>query len=341
MNVSLGKIRYAVIYLTPLTIIIFSFFLARSEAFFLNPVSLSKAITLDLLVTAPLLYFLLIQKTAIPKISAISLGVIGILLAGLILPKDHQILLSSIKVWLVPVLEIIIFSYIGYKVWQTKKEYKRQKTPHADFYTLIKKVCKESLPKGMGPLLATEISIFYYFLSPFKKKETKEFEFSYHKKSGIVSVVSVLLFLVVIETFVIHLFVNKFSHFWAWILTALSLYAFVQILGLVRSLSKRPIVIDKDSGQLLMRYGFSMDGKTSFDNISHVELNRKTLAEKGGIIALSQFGILESHNTIIHFKSPVKFDRLYGLTKECKGIAVNFDEKELFIEKIQDFLQAH
>ena len=53
----------------------------------------------------------------------------------------------------------------------------------------------------------------------------------------------VLIFSIAIETFAIHLLLLKWSETAAWILTGISIYTAIQVFGLAKSITQRPIVI--------------------------------------------------------------------------------------------------
>lgn len=88
------------------------YILGTSETFRLNSSKFSSLITADVLLTIPFIYFLLIRKTSISKLTIIPVTIVGVILASFIIPKEHQVILNSFKIWILPVIEILAISFI-------------------------------------------------------------------------------------------------------------------------------------------------------------------------------------------------------------------------------------
>ena len=78
----------------PLLVWIGCSLLVISPGFPLKGDQLSTAVTLDLTLTAPLLYFLVIRGTGVPKMTVLRVFIAGILLAGLLLHNRPHFFLS-------------------------------------------------------------------------------------------------------------------------------------------------------------------------------------------------------------------------------------------------------
>jgi hypothetical protein len=313
--------------------------LIQSNAFAQNASLLSIGVTLDFLITIPLIYFLIIRKRNIPKVTVLSMFVIGVVVLSYALPLEHQSLLSIVKTFAIPVVEITVFSFIIYKVVKITESYKQQKKS-ADFYTTMVKATAEVLPKQIAPILVTEISVVYYGFINWKKYILKENEFTYHKKSTINSILIGFLMVILIETFALHFLLVKWSVITAWILTILSIYTGLQFFALLRSISKRPIKINEEEQELVLRFGFFSDWSVPLKDIRNIELTTKDLPEDKSIVPFSPLGSLTEHNVIIHFHQEQKFAGLYGIRKKAKALAIYVDEKQQFLEKIENSISV-
>src|ERR1700710_237196 len=154
--------RYAVAIIVPVTLLCFLALLSGTRFFIANNYKLSIGITLDLVFSVPLLHVLLSKRTSNLKYSTALFFTAGILIAGIIIPKNDQFLLRQIKFWMVPVIE---FCGIFYFVVKTKKalaQYKESETYKGDFYTIFKGVAGQLLPKRLASVVSAEISAFYY-----------------------------------------------------------------------------------------------------------------------------------------------------------------------------------
>ncbi len=317
-------------------LISFSLFYLTTTGEFQNSISeLSRGITLDFLITIPLVYALLIWKREIPKFTIVTVFIICIITASYVLPESQQGLLQQVKFIAVPVLEIGIFTFLIFKMRSISKSFKEEGRTDLDFYDKLKLACASAFPGRVGELLATEMSVIYYALFPAKAIPLKENEYSYYKKSGIKSIIWVFLGLVFVEVGVVHLIVAQSNEKLAWILSAISLYALVQFLSLMRSMDRRHIEIDKENKELHLRYGFFAQTTIPFDKIKDIDKNKRSLPTDKSIIKLSPLDMLDSHNIIIKLKESLILDKIYGIKKEYKGIAIYVDEDLKFLEAMQ------
>ena len=144
-----------------------------SSVFALETSRLSPLITIDVLLTIPLIYFLLIRKTNIPKLTVIPVTIAGIILASYIIPEENQRLLSLFKTWVLPIVELFVVAYVLLKVRNTVKTFKenRQANSQADFYTILKQTSRDILPRFLAIPFATEIAVIYYGLINWKKRK--------------------------------------------------------------------------------------------------------------------------------------------------------------------------
>ena len=242
----------------PLLIIIFLAFLPRLEIFQGNQESLSIGILLDLLITIPFISFFLIRKTKLPKISLVYIFLIGILIAGLIIPKEHQEILSKVKLIAIPVFEIGMISFLISRVFSLKKSFKTKKSNKNDFHNNLLQASNEIFPGRIGKIITTEVSVFYYLFSFKKGSKSNDTNFTYFKKNGIKTIIVIFLFLLLFETLAVHLLLESWNVNIAWALTILSIYTGFQIFSILRSMNKRLISINYEAKQLNLKYGFGL-----------------------------------------------------------------------------------
>lgn len=324
-HINLSKL---LIFGIPLLLIVSMFLLTQSAAFHQNPDTLSLAITLDLLLTLPIVYFLLIRKKNIPKYTVVSAFVIGIIAASLILPKGNQFYLSQIKFWVLPIVELTIFIVVFTKLRKTFKAIKAEKQTTPDFYLAVMKATKEVLPPKISTLFATEISVIYYSILNWRKPKLQDNEFEYHRRGGVREVLSVLMLAIVAEAFAIHLLLAQWNEIVAWFFTFLSIYTMFQVIGILRSMPRRPMKIE--NGNLYLKYGLFNDATIPLVDIQEIKLERKGLKFDDNIRMLSGLGEIDSYNVILHLKNQHTMFGLYGFTKTFTTIAFHVDDKKRF-----------
>ncbi len=298
--------------------------------------TINLAITADLLLTVPLVYFLLIRKTEIPKTTVVPVMIIGLLIGSYLLPQDSQTYLTIFKAWVLPVIEVSILIFVVFKVRKAIKTYKGLKGATPDLYNTLKSTCSEILPTKLAVPFATEVAVIYYGFIHWRKRPLQDNEFTYHKRSGTPALLGIFIFIVGIETVAIHLLLASWSNIAAWFLTTLSIYTGIQLLGFAKSLSRRPISIHED--RLSLKYGILSEVEISFSDIDHIELSRKPLAKDSLSEKLSPLGEMESHNVIIHLNRTYELTSLYGKKKTFKVLGLHIDQPKIFKERVDEGL---
>lgn len=290
------------------------------------------AISADLLLTIPLIYFLLIRKTAIPNTTVIPVMIIGLLIGFNLLPVESQTYLLLFKSWVFPIIELSILGFVIFKVSRIIKSYQGIKNTSNDFYAVLKTSCKEALPSPVSIFMASEIAVFYYGFLNWGKKIYCDNEFTYHKNSGAQGLFGGIILVIAIETFVLHNLVAGWSVMAAWILSGISIYTGIQFLGFARSLSARPITFDMNS--ISLRYGIMNEVTIPFDSIESIEISSRDLSKETLEKKLSLLGELESHNVIINLKHNHELVGFYGIKSKFKALGLYLDEPMAFKEKI-------
>lgn len=338
MNNSLSFHKNIFIFGVPLLIIASMIWIAQSSLFKSAPDTLAIGITADLLLTVPIVYFLLIRKTKIPKTTIVPFLILGMIVCSMILPSENQYYLSLFKTWVFPVIELSIISFVIYKVRKAVLAYKEKKNTTTDFFTTLKNTCYEILPKGAVIPVVTEIAVFYYGFIYWKKRPLKENEFSYHKESGTLSLLAAIICIIVIETVAFHALLAKWNIIVAWIFTGLSIYSGFQLFGFLKSILKRPFVIE--NGKLYLRYGIMNETTINLDDIESIELSSRELEFDKTTRKLSFLGALESHNVIITLHKEQTLTGLYGIQKTYTTLAMHVDNKESFKKQIDSWIST-
>ncbi|BAO74315.1 hypothetical protein [Winogradskyella sp. PG-2] len=171
-----------------------------------------------------------------------------------------------------------------------------------------------------------------------EKRQLKPNEFSYHKDSGTIGLLIALLFLIVIETVAFHLLLSRWNTIVAWVLTGISIYSGIQILGFLKSMLKRPIVIEDNL--LYLKYGIMNETTISIEDFESVELFTKDIELNEITRKLSLLGNLEGHNLVLKFKNEQILNGLYGIKRTYKVLALHIDKKKEFKKNIESLLKT-
>jgi len=336
---SYAKIRDSKLFLVgiPLflmfSVILFSF----TKTFKLYGSHLANAVILDLVLTIPLIYFLLIRKSKIDNKTVIRFFILGMVIATFIIPKENQFLLEKIKVWVLPVVELIVLIYVIFGIKKAIKTYRNTKETTFDLLTIVRNMCFSLFPKSFANFLAIEFAAFYYGFIHWKNIDLKNNEFTYHKNTGTQATLGAFIFLILVETAILHILIVNWNPIIAWVLTIISIYSGFQIFGFLKSLSKRPIVISKDT--LKLRYGILCETIIDIQDIESIENTSKEIEQNKHLKHLSPIGSMEGHNLIIHLKKENILTGLYGIKKKFKSIALHIDEKNEFKKNLESLLK--
>jgi len=298
--------------------------------------TLSLAITIDLLLTVPLVYFFIIRKLEIPKTTVIPVMILGLVIGYYFLPEENHNYLDLFKNYVLPFVELFVLTFVIIKVRKTVKTYQELKVRTPDFLDTLKNVCLQVFPERVVPFVASEVAVFYYGFINWKKRTLQSNEFSYHKKSTTQSIMIAVIMLIAIETVWLHLVLAKWNPIAAWILTGLSVYSAFQVFGFARALSKRPISLDEDT--LTLRYGIMNETRIPYNTIESIELSTSDLEKNKLTRTLSPLGELESHNTVIHLKKKNALVGLYGSQKQFTILGLHVDEASKFKEELEKVL---
>ncbi len=189
------------------------------------------------------------------------------------------------------------------------------------------------MPRKAAIPFATEVAVFYYGFINWKKSHYKLNEFTHHKDSGSMALLAVFILIILVETFAIHLLLMKWSSLAAWIVTGLSLYTALQLWGFLKSIPKRPFIIE--NGKLKLRYGILNETDIDLESIESVEAFSQSIKKEDSIVKLSPLGELENHNLLIKLKEENFICGLYGIKKKYSKIAFYVDQKDAFLKKIE------
>ena len=303
----------------PFLMILFLLWLAQSAYFGRFPDQLALGITADLAFTIPLLYFFMIRKrAAIPNITVVPVLIISLALATWALPAANQQYLAMVKAWVVPLAELGAITYVVTRMLKIRREVRRNRHQGFDFYNALRKASAEILPGKAGSLFATELATFYYGLFAWRRPALQSNQYTYHKESGTMGLLGAVIFMVLVETSVVHLLLQGYSHVTAWVLTGISLYSGLQLLGMARSMGKRPIALTNDTLQL--RYGIMAQVDVPLSQIKSVQPVSGELIFDDHTRQLSPLGSLDNYNVAIEVQQPHTLLGLWGMKKTFTSI---------------------
>lgn len=299
---------------------------------------LSMPILVDLLVTAPLFYYLAIRKTTVPKISVLRVFLAGSVLAAVLLSGAQTPGLHLVKTWLSPLIESMLIGWIAWTFYKANQQHQHHSKQHCDFLLHARIILKTVLgSEKLADVLASEIAVFYYLLSRKKTATAGEIEFSCYKANGIRLVLITFLFLFLVETAALHFLFQLWSKTAAWVLTGISVYTCLQLWAHIRALKTRPVSLT--ATHLYLRNGLmGGDALLSLANIARAEQTKEGPEEKA-VIKLALLNGLEKHNVAIYLNQPVVVYKAFGIRKKASVLLVSIDAAKEFLAALEQRMQ--
>ncbi|MDB5005550.1 MAG: hypothetical protein JWQ34_3775 [Mucilaginibacter sp.] len=294
----------------------------------------ATAFLIDITITFPVIYyFLVIRPNKLKKWRLVFVFTCCCGVAYLILPAHQRHYIVQLRK-LTVCLELGVVIYGITQVRKIRAAFNRLQAGFTDTAFNFNKSMTEVL--GTNPVvkfLSTELTILYFGLFWWRKQKPFSADvrsFSIYKESGYAALFGVILAVCVIEVVAFHLFLMHYSNIAAVILTVLSIYSIIFIIGDFSAIVKSPVIITQD--QLLLRTGLRWRALINKTDIASVEKIRDSYEPgencfKGGIMK-------GSVNVLITFNNPVLIERLYRKSIYATQIILCVDEAERFIGRV-------
>ncbi len=321
----------------PFLIFISCLLITFSRKFTTNNELLSNGILCDLLITAPLIYFLSIRKSNVSRLTVIRVFVVGVLFAGFILQSHSNPVLQIIKTWISPLIELSVIFIISRKFYSANKKARAANENKIDFLIHSRSVMFQVLGnEKVSNIISSEIAVIYYaFFSVKEKSINYQSKFTSYQENGLPLILGVILFIFLVETAGVHFLLSVWSQPIAWVITGLSLYTCLQLFAHIRAIKARPIVINAHSFEV--HNGLAGDAFLQLDNIEKIECSNKKPIERKSI-KISLLKGLENHNIVVYLKKPVEVTKIFGIKRETDTVLFFVDKPKVFTNIITNLL---
>ena len=277
----------------------------------------ASALTLDMTVTVPaLVYWLLVRRRRLPWIALVPAFVAGYAVAAVTIPAAHHQLLDALRYVVIPA-ELLLVSWLGVRARRALTS-----AGEGDFATRFRAVARETLEHRVpADVLTTEVAVLYHAFRPVGRSPDQESEFTVHREVGYAGVVIGLGMAVVVEAVALHALLGQWSSTVAWILSGLSVYALVWLIGDYRALAARPIRLDRT--RLALRVGLRWEA----------EIPLRSIVAIGGPPAVSETpsastlvaSVLGRPNLRLWLAEPIEVTGMYGLRRHADEIQLRVD----------------
>jgi len=295
----------------------------------------SVALPLDLMIGLPtLFYFLVIRRLKLPL--AFLMPVIGIgwlFVFNVAKPENMTAMFVIATVAVAAELSIGLSEFR--RIGKVFLEAKRASDDPRDWFFLPSNALVRN--KKATAYIVAELTMAYYTFFSWRKKPLVPHgaqAFTYHKETAFIYLMVFLICFSPVEIIALHLLISIWNPVVAWVVTVLTVYTLLYLLGDVRATILRPITVSATT--LGLNLGLRLSAKIPLPSIESVS-SKDPGFSKGESLDMSAFG---SANTWITFKEPVEVEMLFGIKKKVKAIVLTVDNASLFHKALTESVKS-
>lgn len=286
---------------------------------------------LDFMVGIPLgFFFLVVRPRELTLLSIIPVIWIGYGLSAFALGSPDAGVLPYLLTALVPVELGIAFK----ECLKVAKVFRSARIASEDPMAWFKKTMLYLVRKDApASMTAAELGVWYYALFSWRKKSyvmPGEKAFTYHNAGGYMNMMLGLALAFPVEIIGVHILISQWSALAASIVTALSIYAAIWLLGDARARVMRPVTIGDD--HIRLECGIQMEAVIRLSDIKSVSRSESAISDIPKKEKLN-CGTFYHANVWIEFKSPMTVHTMIG-TKNLRAIGLSLDGPRAFSEMV-------
>ncbi|PEU19239.1 MULTISPECIES: hypothetical protein [unclassified Bacillus (in: firmicutes)] len=296
-------------------------------------------ITISLILIVPFFYYILmLRKKYLKPITIAPIFIIQYFYSSFIIPDSKKEYLD-LSMYVAVIFEITLAVFVIYKVARMVKKYKETNRDGLHVLDALRNGFVELFGESKFVDLAVkDLAIYYYaFFVWFKKPSVnKELSFTYHKNSDIKVFVIIALIIGTIEVVGVHILLSHWNTIIAWVITVLSIYGLVYLVGLYNSVRYSPIVIEDN--RMVIRVGFQSSLIVDFENIEAFEPAGANYDEKAKKEKKTTYTAIVLRTNQPQFevtlKNPVPQIGLFGMEKLISTVYIMVDNPRDFAKAV-------
>jgi hypothetical protein len=301
-----------------------------SPAFPPNSALFAAVITADLLMGIPLLFYgLVVRPYQLSPTTIAPIFLVAFVLARFILPPTDRQYLDTAS-FLIVLIEVTVLGVLVWKARHIAQHY-QQIRPHSIYFS---DALERSIRAGIGAHPAIKLftiefvliflAVFGWFMT-YRTVDSRAKVFTYHRKSLYPVVFLVFLLLMIFETIGLHLLIQHWSPLVAWILTTVSIYGLLWVIGEFNALRLLPIVLADET--LHLRSGFRWSATIRLTDIVDVQRPKRNDIKSPDYLG---FARAAEPQMVLVLKQPVRVLGLFGREKEVSHIGLFLDDVSAF-----------
>lgn len=308
-----------------------NFWLIRTPAMHGAAQFYETALLLQVFVLWPLLFFALVYPVTQKARHLLLPLSLGVLFGSLVLPTDWKHYwqhLDQLR-WVLAAVLVLGELWVIALLLRSLSKLRGSERPE----DVIREVVERQLGPGLVTrLIGIELMMWFYALLSWRSHgyrfDGDEF-FSVHRHQGNADNQKGFLMLIGAEIPLAHGLLWFWNPTAALLVTALSVYGFVWLLGEYRATQLRPVSIDRDT--LYLRYGLLGNERIPLRYIARVEPWNTPVARQRGVLRHKGGGI---PNLRIELERPTAIERVFG-SSEYQTLYIAVDDPARLIQALQ------
>ena len=301
-----------------------------------SPRVLAAAIVFDLAVALPAAYWWFFVRGRAPLARMAPVVALSLAGAWLVLPAEQRGMIGAARFLIIP-LEVAMVGLVVRAIVRSLRSGARD----GDAIDRISAAARAALPyRAAADAVAYEITLFYLALLSWRARPSipaGAAAFSTHRRSGYAGLVFAVCVASVVEGVGVHLLAAQWSVVAAWILSALSAYGMVWMIGDLQAIRLRPTLVTADA--LHVRVGLRWDVCIPWSEIESVEPRGRTSFPRRapGHLRATPMG---EPAFVVTLRQPTRVRGPYGITRTVSTLGIAVDDAREFAAALERHLVA-
>ncbi|GAA3999865.1 hypothetical protein GCM10022408_08580 [Hymenobacter fastidiosus] len=289
------------------------------------------AVTVDLVVGLPVLYYLFIVRRYKVGWTTVA-GVFGLALvvAAWILPPAQQLYLGWFRKALL-LAEPVLLVVLVVRLRRLVHHYRLAAAIEPDFLLNLAASFRAVFGQPL-PFLVSEAAMVRYGLLGWLKPAAAQPGFSMHRESAFTAIMGTLLLVSVAEMGGVHLLVQRWNPVAAYWLLGLSVYGMGFLLGHLQAVRQRPLLLT--ATVLRIRVGLVWNFDLPLAALAAAEPWRDAEPLPEGVLNLAQ-QLITPPNVLLSCHHAITALGPYGLGKTTRQLALYVDKPAEFVQALQ------
>jgi hypothetical protein len=296
---------------------------------------LARAITADLLVTVPALWWLLMVRGRGLRLRSLAPVVLASFAgAALVLPQPWRGELLHLRALAAPAELALMGGLAWVAVRAVRAPRGAGPADPGELPERIAEAARRALGfPGLADLVATEAAMVVYAFAGWRMRAREDAAaFTVHREAGWSAVALGLALAMLAEAFPVHVLASRASPALAWTLTGATLFGLLWLAGDAQALRLRPVRLEPDA--LLVRIGLRRWARVPYSSIVTVAALRGDVPPRRspGYLRATVFG---DPTVLLELRDPVIARGLYGITRRVTRVGLAPDQRSRFLAALE------